>query len=253
MTRVDDEDVREFNEGLELMKANNLTAAIEKFRMAASKGVDRPMEHYALAVALYRNEGYAEAKNEMERFLQMSPADNQHVRKAKSILPIIEAKLTNAARPTEAKNRLSDNEPYNQALNAYLRGDYEAALEAFQKARKSFPESKHVYNNLGLTYLALKNHKMAVVCFGKALAFDPEFLDARNNLGLAWLDYGAAKAKESFESILEADADFFDALVNLASLCYRQGDMPRARQLWERAHAIRPDDPQVKRNLEIFR
>jgi len=253
MAPVEDEDVREFNEGVELMRSGDLDGAVEKFRAAASTGVDRPMEHYALAVALYRKKEYVEAKKEMERFLAASPADNRYVRKARTILPVIAEKLAQQQpRAGKRESPLAAHEPYNRALNAYLRGDYAPALEGFRETLKDFPGDKHVTNNLGLAYLALREQQMAINCFVKAIAADPGFPDPRNNLGLAWLDYGAAKAKETFESLVREAPDFFDGLVNLASLCYREGDLARARQLWERARAIRPDDPQVKRNLEAY-
>jgi tetratricopeptide (TPR) repeat protein len=132
-----------------------------------------------------------------------------------------------------------------------MRGDYEAALEFLHATLQEFPDNKHVYNNIGLTYLAQKDYPKALGCFQKAIAIDPQFPEPRNNMGMAWLDYGAIQAREAFESLVETNPDFFDGLMNLAALCYREGDRPRARQLWQRAYALRPDDAQVKRNLGI--
>jgi tetratricopeptide (TPR) repeat protein len=272
-------DVADFNEGMALLKANRLDEAVRKFREAATTGEDRPMEHYALAVALHRNGQWEEARAEIERFLSMSPKANTYVAQARAILPIIERKLADqrrevarqatppggikradVARAVEAAARPADSllqcAAYEKGINAYLRGDYAEAEESFQEAlgeMQDVASLKHVYNNLGLTYHARHEYDTAIRSFEKALSMDSGFLEARNNLGLAWNDCGMMKAVEAFEAVLRADPNFFDALVNLGSLYYRKGDLPAARRTWERAHALRPTDAQVQRNLAVFR
>ena len=134
-----------------------------------------------------------------------------------------------------------------------MRGDLEVAAEGFEAVLEKKPDSRHTHNNLGLTRLAQGDYAAAVEQFERAIEIDPEFLEARNNLGLAWCDYGLQKARAAFEAVLERDGAFFDAIVNLASLAYRAGDMPRSRELWMRAAQLRPDDPQVRRNMDLFR
>ena len=275
-------DVADFKEGMALLKDNRLDEAVERFRRAATTGVDRPMEHYALAVALYKKGEWEEAKGEVWRFLAMSPKTNNYVVQAKAILPVIERKLAErreagqregeqpagwvgdsgagleaareegggGARPADP---LAQCEAYEAGINAYLRGDYARAEERFREALEEVPGSKHVLNNLGLACLGRREHDRAIECFEKALEMDGGFLEARNNLGLAWNDYGTVKAAAAFEAVLEADPNFFDALVNLGSLYYRKGDLPGARGTWERARALRPADAQVQRNLALFR
>ncbi|MBN1867709.1 tetratricopeptide repeat protein [Candidatus Sumerlaeota bacterium] len=247
------EDVARFIEGMKLMKAGRCDEAVEKFRYAASTGKDRPMEHYALAVALYKSRRLDAAREEFERFLSMNPQDNRYVQQAKAALAAIEQQEAKPAPGKAEANPLAASADYRDAVEAYLRGDYEVALAGFREALSEIPRNKHILNNLGLTLLAMRRESEAVEAFEKAIEIDPDFLEALNNLGLAWTQYGSSKAREAFEKALEADPEFFDALVNLGSLCYREGNLPEARRLWEKACALKPDDPQVRRNLEVFR
>ncbi len=249
-----DQDVLDFEEAMKLMRNNDLEKAIELFHIAATTGVDRPMEHYALAVALYRNKQWAEAKKEIETFFAMSPEDNQYLRQAHQILPRIEEHLQEAESENQKKhqvNPLSECAAYEQAIQAYMRNDYDEALEGFQEALGDLPDNPHIHNNLGLTFLAQQRHQDAVDQFEQAIKIDPDFLEAKNNLGLAWLDFGTARAQQTWESILESDGEFFDTLLNLGSLYYKRGNRPRARQLWQRAQRLRPNDAQLRRNLKI--
>jgi tetratricopeptide (TPR) repeat protein len=247
------DDVARFNEGMELMKTGRFDQAVEKFRYAASTGKDRAMEHYALAVALYKGRKLAASREEFNRFLSMNPRDNQYVRQAKAALAAIEQQEKKPAKRDRPANPLADNAAYKNAVEAYLRGDYDAALDGFRKALAEVPNNKHVFNNLGLAYLAMRDEAKAIEAFEKAAEIDPAFLEALNNLGLAWTQYGSLKARAAFEKAIDVEPDFFDALANLGSLCYREGNLPEARRLWEKAHALKPEDPQVRRNLEVFR
>lgn len=267
MTQADD--LERFNEGMELLRSGQLDRAIECFRYAASTGKDRPMEHYALAVALYRHNDYQAARKEFEKFLAMSPKENRYVRQAKSILPILEDKLAAQDADSPPQDAQSAGEEpassahgpaqdaaaarYDEGIQAYLRGDLDEAADAFLDLLDERPDSRDLHNALGLTWLARKDYEKAVQCFQCAIELDPEFLEAINNLGLAWCDYGLEKAREAFEKALDRDPEFFDALVNLASLKYRMGEIAESRDLWQRAADLKPDDPQVVRNLEVFR
>ena len=117
------DDVDQFREGMALLKANRLDEAIECFRRAATTGRDRPMEHYALAVALHRNSEFEKAHDEFSLFLEMSPMETQYVRQANSILPLLEEKIADQKEPPVAANPLAESKAYNHGIEAYRRGD----------------------------------------------------------------------------------------------------------------------------------
>ena len=59
------------------------------------------------------------------------------------------------------------------------RGDYQAALEQYQKALKIHPDQPKVYYNVGRLHVDLKDLEKAKLSFEQALALDPEFKEAR--------------------------------------------------------------------------
>ena len=247
-----DDDVARFNEGMALIKEGRVDEAIEKLREAATTGKDRPLEHYALAAALYRLKNFDEALKEFHYFLAVAPGEDKYTQQARAAMDVIgKMREKKEEEPAPDVPTLYENIAYDQALNAYLRGDYQEAADGFLETLDDLPGNKFVHNNLGLTYLAMGQCERAIGQFECALETDPDFPEALNNLGLAWSEQGFRKARSAFETALEGDPNYFDALANLGSLFYRRGDRDRARQLWERAHEINPEDPQVRRNLGI--
>jgi len=59
------------------------------------------------------------------------------------------------------------------------RGDYQAALEQYEKALKIHPDQPKVYYNVGRLHVDLKDLRQAKLSFEKALALDPDFKEAR--------------------------------------------------------------------------
>jgi tetratricopeptide (TPR) repeat protein len=59
------------------------------------------------------------------------------------------------------------------------RGDYQAALEQYEKALKIHPDQPKVYYNVGRLHVDLKDLEKAKLSFEQALALDPEFKEAR--------------------------------------------------------------------------
>jgi len=59
------------------------------------------------------------------------------------------------------------------------RGDYQAALEQYEKALKIHPDQPKVYYNVGRLHVDLKDLEQAKLSFEKALVLDPDFKEAR--------------------------------------------------------------------------
>lgn len=244
-------DVQAYEKGIALLKENRLDEALVCFQEAATTGMDRPMEHYALGVTCFKRRDYGPAREALTRFLEMTPEENKYTRQARAVLPKLEQAETEEE-PQPEKPNLARDPDYAEGLEAYMRGDYEGANAAFAKTLESFPNNPHVQNNQALTLLELERHEEAVALLEEVLQRHPDFVEARNNQGLAWTAYGTYRARLAFEAALEEDPHYFDALVNLANLYYREGKMPQARRLWQRALRLRPGDKKVQKCLEMF-
>ena len=94
--------------------------------------------------------------------------------------------------------------------------DYNHALAAFERARTLDPDSPEINYNIGFTYFQQKQY---------------------------------SQARQFLEAALRERPDFFEALTVGGAVLYKLGDRPSAQRVLERAHALRPDDQDVRKLL----
>lgn len=71
---------------------------------------------------------------------------------------------------------------FEKGLKAYQEKDYEAAVNAYEKALSGELKSAEAYNNLGLAYYKMSDIGRAALNFERALRQQPRHKDARHNL-----------------------------------------------------------------------
>jgi len=116
-----------------------------------------------------------------------------------------------------------------------LRGDYEGAIERYQKivARNPSTDSKV---SLGLAYLRVGDVDMAVKTLANAVAADPDNSKGWNNLSLAYLRQGKAEeALAAAEKAVALAPDYASAYVNLGNARLAQGNAATAIGSFEKA------------------
>ena len=74
---------------------------------------------------------------------------------------------------------------FDQANTAYNSGNYEDAVELYQKILDSDLESVPVYYNMGNAYYKMREYPMSIYCYEKALKLDPSNEEVRTNLEIA--------------------------------------------------------------------
>ena len=77
------------------------------------------------------------------------------------------------------------DEWFNQANAAYNSGNYDNAVELYQKILNTEMESVPVYYNMGNAYYKMRNYPMAIYYYEKALKLDPSNEDVQTNLQIA--------------------------------------------------------------------
>ena len=77
------------------------------------------------------------------------------------------------------------DEWFDQANTAYNSGNYEDAVELYQKILNTDMESVPVYYNMGNAYYKMHEYPKAIYYYEKALKLDPSNEDARTNLEIA--------------------------------------------------------------------
>ena len=77
------------------------------------------------------------------------------------------------------------DEWFNQANAAYNSGNYETAVELYEKILATDMESVPVYYNMGNAYYKMREYPKAIYSYEKALKLDPSNEDVRTNLEIA--------------------------------------------------------------------
>ena len=77
------------------------------------------------------------------------------------------------------------DEWFNQANAAYNSGNYETAVELYEKILATDMESVPVYYNMGNAYYKMREYPMAIYSYEKALKLDPANEEVRTNLEIA--------------------------------------------------------------------
>ncbi|TGN06714.1 tetratricopeptide repeat protein [Leptospira bandrabouensis] len=108
------------------------------------------------------------------------------------------------------------------------------ARKKFESAHDKDPLSPEYPNNIGFTYLLLKDEEKAELYFKKSLEIDPDFFRAHYNLGVLYQKKeNVAKALEYYKTATENNPNFPEARYNLALMYMRKGDKKKAIESFE--------------------
>ncbi|WP_338239092.1 tetratricopeptide repeat protein [Persicobacter diffluens] len=118
-----------------------------------------------------------------------------------------------------------------QGIAFHDEGEYERAIEFYQKALKIDPASSLANYELSLTYLSLEDYKKAEKYSKKVIKSNDEYvLHGYMNYGTALDMQGKAqKAIKAYEKGMQ-DNDHYLLSYNHALTCYNQGEMSKAKQ-----------------------
>jgi len=132
------------------------------------------------------------------------------------------------------------------------KGDAEGALQDFLKAQKLDPVRSDVKMNIGSVYHSLGLYGSALEYFRSAAASDPENPLYHYQLGLLYSRLGRnAEAKASLRTALKYFRSYEDAILELAVLEERDGDLKAAVSLYRDALRIKPRDSVARLRLGL--
>lgn len=126
---------------------------------------------------------------------------------------------------------------------AYLqRKDFDLALTATDTLAGKMPDNPVPLNLKGTALLGKEDRASAKQAFEAALKLQPEFLPAHLNLAqLDLLDGNAVAAEARYRKVLTYDEGNLKALLALASLAKREGQVEKTAQWLKQAHELHPD------------
>lgn len=135
---------------------------------------------------------------------------------------------------------------YDQALFAYIRGDFTLALNMIDRMIHEDSATAEVHNLRGTIHQQQENHQAAIGDFTQAIALDGRCADCFNNRALS---YQVLEDVESAEAdlvqALEIDPTLGMAYYNLGSLRYSEEEFEAAISLLEEAAQLETEDSDV--------
>lgn len=106
---------------------------------------------------------------------------------------------------------------YNRGTALMTKGDYDGAIQCFDKAIKVEPEFSEAYCHRGLSYYEKGNQDRALADFDKAIELNPEFVEAYYNRAVVY--YDKKEYDKAWDDVHEAQrlghqipGEFLDAL-----------------------------------------
>ena len=142
--------------------------------------------------------------------------------------------------PTEANYWFLEGSKY---INL---GEFEKAIECFEKVLELDPKNASAWNEMGYAYDELGDFRKGIECYDEGLEIDPYYTVLWFNKGYALDRLGEhSEALECLERALEIDPYYTDALVIKSGVHIDLEEYQEALECYNRIAAIFPADPTV--------
>jgi tetratricopeptide (TPR) repeat protein len=208
-----------------------------------------PEELFWKSYIQFKTGRYAASASSARTCLQQRPDDGQ----ARKVLGLDLFMLGDAAAAEAELERAVALLPNDEEALYYLgrvyftRQNMPAALLAFERVLGVSPNSVRAHNHLGQTLEALNRSEEAQAEYEKAVRLDRSATKHSEwpyyNLGVLHLKVGhGVEAAQWFRQALQAEPQFVEAKVKLATAIAQSGDAESARQLLESVIAQQPDN-----------
>jgi len=115
---------------------------------------------------------------------------------------------------------------------------------------KKFPESKFIYNLIGVSYFNLGKYSNAIENYNKSISINPKNSEAYNNKGLCLKKMGDFEgALENYKLALKINPNFLDVYNNIGNLYYELKSFKDAEKIWYDGLKVSPNNIVLLRNL----
>jgi serine/threonine protein kinase/tetratricopeptide (TPR) repeat protein len=178
---------------------------------------NRPSVRYSAAITLNRNGRYAEAKDEVERALQLQPTYEDAIRLRATLL--------------------------------MRRGDIDQGLAEFRKVMALRPNAVSLYNDMGAALYSASRFAEALESMEKAIALSPGSALLLTRAGAAAQQLGDDKRALDFYERANAIQPRAETFSNMGTIHYRMGNYAKAAAAYEGSLLIRPNNAIANRNL----
>ncbi len=193
----------------------------------------------------------------LRRLLQKTPEDAElRLRLARALEKA--KKVPDAIREYEAVlSRLDPKEKvavYKTLGFLYTEtADRDKAIASYLKAAELDKKDVNLYYNLATLYEKAGDKEKATQFLAQAVALQPEDTESRLNLAERLLNKGSVDEAQTYlDEVLRRKPDSLRALLLLVQIADKKGDKKRLRDLYEKVHALAPDNEIVLYNLAVL-
>lgn len=130
----------------------------------------------------------------------------------------------------------------NRGSTLFQRRDYEEALQSYDRALALKSEYPEAWNNRGSVLVKMKQYQDALPSYKKALQLKPNYYEAWKNLGLVWQEMEQPKkAIQAYKKALKIKPDYVDAWYNFAQLLQNLKKHQAALDAYEKVSQFAPE------------
>ena len=222
-------------EGKRLIEEGSYQKASFYLQKALDKNPDYPDVNNLMGVALSLSGRYREAVNYFERAIKANPE-------------YIEGHINYAL----TLNQLGEIEKAGKEFEIAEKLEMERDSEMEKVEFSVRARIANVHKEAAVLYASIERHQEAIEELEKALKFAPNFHDIRTLLGEMFIkkgDYEAAK--DTLKEVLKRSGDFVPAAVKLGFCYYKEDEKEMAREIWEKALELDPDNKSLKMYLDL--
>jgi tetratricopeptide (TPR) repeat protein len=230
------EDVDDLNQkGNDLSNQGKYQEAIEYYERALRIDPNHVNALNNKGVALANQGEYKEAIECYDKALEIDPNYTTAQNNKKLALE----KLKNSKkRDSEDVDALIE-----KGFDLYIGGEYEEAIECYDKALSVNPYYVVALHNKGKVFSYLEKYEEAIECYDKALEIDPNYVDPLYNKGLALANQGEyEEAIECYDKYLEVDPNNVAVLNNKGFALANQGEYKEAIECYDKALEVYPNN-----------
>jgi len=142
---------------------------------------------------------------------------------------------------------------YNMGWIYYQAGNFDKALEYFQKALKRHPQEPDYQNVVALTTWQLGNTDKAIKLLKEIHKTYPNYISSYLNLGLIYLRNGNYReARKETEMALKLNQNSQEGWYQLGEICHQTNDIKNAKRYYQQVLKINPYYHLARNNLAII-
>ena len=149
----------------------------------------------------------------------------------------------------------SSHQNHNNLGDMYARqGNFQKAIEEFQKAIELKPDYGDAYHNLANVYHQIQKDDLALENYQKALSFNPNLWQSYQNIAAIYFTQQKFDlAKEFMEKAIKINPENIDLHTNFGILYLNIKDEQKAKEEFEKALQIDPQNQKAKSLLESLK